>query len=66
MRCRSRVGSGLYLCWTGLLLEDWVVAKTLALALLAVSADGMGFVTLCGGVVSAFVRRGQVRVNVRR
>ena len=66
MRCGSRVGSGLNLCWAGLLLKDWVVAKTLALAFLAVSADGMGFVTLGGGVVSACVKRGQVRVNVRR
>jgi hypothetical protein len=46
MWCWSRIGSGLYLCWTWLLLEDGVVAKTLALALLAVSADGVGFVAL--------------------
>lgn len=46
MRCRGGVGGGLYLCWACLLLEDWVVAKTLAFALLAIPAHGMRFVAL--------------------
>lgn len=51
MRRWSRVGRRLYLCWTGLLLEDGIVSKTLALALLTIPADGVGFVALqlCGG-----------------
>jgi hypothetical protein len=44
--CWGRVGRRLYLCWARLLLEDGVVAETLALALLAISADGVGFVAL--------------------
>lgn len=46
MRRWSRVGRRLYLCWTGLLLEDGIVSKTLALALLTIPADGVGFVAL--------------------
>lgn len=46
MLCGSRIGRRLYLCWTWLLLEDGIVAETLALALLAVSADGVSFVAL--------------------
>lgn len=42
----GRVGSGLYLRRAWLLLEDGVVAKTLAFALLAVAAHGVGFVAL--------------------
>ena len=48
-----RVGRWLYLGGTGLLLKDGVVAKTLALALLAVSAGWMRFVALCTANVSA-------------
>jgi hypothetical protein len=36
----------LYLCWARLLLKDGVVAKTLALAFLAVPANRVGFVAL--------------------
>jgi hypothetical protein len=46
MGCRGGVGGRLYLRWAGLLFEDGVVAKTLALAFLAIPADGMGFVAL--------------------
>jgi hypothetical protein len=46
MRSGCGVGRWLYLCRTGLLLEDGIVAKTLALALLTVSAHGMRFVAL--------------------
>jgi hypothetical protein len=53
MWCWCRVGRGLYLGWSGLLLEDGVVPKTLALALLAVSAGWMRFVALCTVKVSA-------------
>lgn len=42
----GRVGSGLYLCRTWLLLEDGIVAETLAFALLAVAAHGMRLVAL--------------------
>lgn len=43
---RRGTGCGLNLRWARLLLEDGIVAQTLALALLAVSADRMAFVTL--------------------
>ena len=46
MWCWRRVGGGLYLCWAGLLFEDGIVTKALALALLAISAHGMRFVAL--------------------
>lgn len=55
MLCWSSVGRGLYLRRAGLLLENGVVAKTLAFALLAISAGGMGFVALCSKNVSACV-----------
>jgi hypothetical protein len=63
MRCWCRVGRWLYLGRAGLLLEDGVVAKALALALLAVSAGGMGFVALFGSRLARgqLVLRGQVR-----
>ena len=53
MWCRCRVRCWLYLCWSGLLLEDGVVSKTLALALLTISAGRMRFVALCSANVSA-------------
>jgi hypothetical protein len=60
MGCRRRIGSGLYLGWAGLLLEDGVVAKTLALALLAVSTHGMGFVALSRFTLAHVQVRGEV------
>ena len=53
MLCRRRIGSWLYLGRAGLLLEDGIVAKTLALALLTVSTGRMRFVALCTVNVSA-------------
>jgi hypothetical protein len=46
VRRRGRVGGRLNLSRTRLLLEDGVVAKTLAFALLAVSTYGVGLVAL--------------------
>jgi hypothetical protein len=58
--CGRGIGSGLYLGWAGLLLEDGIVAKTLALALLAVSAHRMGFVALSNLRLAYVQVRGEV------
>jgi hypothetical protein len=55
VRCWRGIGRRLYLRWAGLLLEDGIVAKTLAFALLAVSARGVGFIALGEGDVSTAV-----------
>lgn len=47
-----RVWCRLDLSWSRLLLKNWVVAKALALALLAVAADRVSFVALRSIVVS--------------
>lgn len=62
VRCRHRVGCGLYLGRARLLLENGVVAKTLAFAFLAVSAHGMGFVALLGGGREVSGMRAQTEV----
>lgn len=62
MRCR--VGRWLYLRGTWLLLEYGVVAKALALAFLAVAANGMSFVALEGrGKLAIMSRTREVEIE---
>ena len=52
-----RVGRGLEVCGAWLLFEDGIVAHALALALLAVAAHGMRFVTLWAGGLAQCAKR---------